>query len=65
MVQTLVRLIGKRPSPGHWQPELLNAHDQVVMRQAVIRARQLLMEAGRLDVEREAQREIRARVDAA
>lgn len=48
-----------------WRVEMLSSEDREQLKIAAERARQRLKDAGLLDVERDAQREIKARVEAA
>jgi hypothetical protein len=64
MVEVISRIF-RRQDHVEMQTDILSPHDRELMRQAADRARRRLQEAGMLDIEREAQREIRARVHAA
>lgn len=64
MVDRLAKMF-RRETSGESHGEALSPEDRKRLREAAARARQRLQEAGMLDVERDAQREIRARVHAA
>ena len=64
MVDVIARMF-RRESEPDIAIDTLSPNDRQLMRQAAARARRRLEEAGLLDVEHDAQREIRARVHAA